>query len=464
MSAIITDPFKKQVLDNVVNEVKNLTARYYVGIGKNDQWNSTETVPTPTDTPKTIRATQSALQSVKAVAGASFVIPRYNWSSGSIYNGYDDDISAIPSNTYYVLTEDNEVYICLQQSKSATGSPNPSTVKPSAPIKTKAFKTSDGYTWKFLYSLSASRASAFLSANFVPVEKVDSAGQAGLDLSGIEQGQVADSADEGRILNIVVTNGGTGFTSNPTVTITGNSGAIGDSAQATAEISNGAVTKIDMLNESAGSGRNFINATVTISGGGGSGALARAVIGPPKGIGKDPRDELKSTSLMFNSKPSGAEDGKFLVGTNQDFRQVTLIRNPRTDSDDGNILTANAAKALKYLIADSAFATQLSTDELITNSLTPPANAYVNEVVNFGAATGGGMKVFYHQTDSTGFTPFSVGNTLTDEGSTTGTIAVVADSNELYLNNTGEVLYIENRAPVIRASEQTEDIKVVISL
>ena len=62
MSAIITDPFKKQVLDNVVNEVKNLTARYYVGIGKNDQWNSTETVPTPTDTPKTIRATQSSLQ------------------------------------------------------------------------------------------------------------------------------------------------------------------------------------------------------------------------------------------------------------------------------------------------------------------------------------------------------------------------------------------------------------------
>ena len=461
MSAIITDPFKKQVLDNVVNEVKNLTARYYVGIGKNDQWNSTETVPTPTDTPKTIRSAQSSLQSVKAVAASSFVIPRYNWSSGSIYNGYDDDISSIPSNTYYVLTEDNEVYICLQQSKSATGSPNPSTVKPSATNKTKAFKTSDGYTWKFLYSLSASRASAFLSANFVPVEKVDSAGQAGLDVSGVEQGQVADSAVEGRILNIVVTNGGTGYTSNPTVTITGNSRALGDSAQATASVSGGAVTKIDMLNESAGSGKNFINATVTISGGGGSGALARAVIGPAKGIGKDPRDELKSTSLMFNSKPSGAEDGDFLVGTNQDFRQVTLIRNPRTDSDDGNILTASTAKALKFLKADSAFANQLSVDELITNSLTPPAKAYVNEVVNHDTS---GAKIYYHQTDSTGFTPFSVGNTLTDEGGQTGTIAVVADSNELYLNNTGEVLYIENRAPVIRASEQTEDIKVVISL
>jgi len=460
MSAIITDPFKKQIMENVVNEVKNLTARYYVGIGKNDQWNSTETVPTPTDTPKTIRSAQSSLQSVKAVAAASFVIPRYNWSSGSIYNGYDDDISSIPSNTYYVLTEDNEVYICLQQSKSSTGSPNPSTVKPTTATKTKAFKTSDGYTWKFLYSLSASRSSAFLSANFVPVEKVDSAGQAGLDVSGVEQGQVADSAIAGRILNIVVTNGGTNYTSQPTVTITGNSGIIGDSAQATAEISGGAVTKIDMLNESAGSGKNFINATVTISGGGGSGALARAVIGPSKGIGKDPRDELKSTSLMFNSKPSGDEDGDFLVGTNQDFRQVTLIRNPHTNVEE-NILTASTAKALKFLIADSAFANQLSVDELITNSLTPPAKAYVNEVKNHDTT---GAKIYYHQTDSTGFTPFSVGNTLTDEGSTTGTIAVVADSNELYLNNTGEVLYIENRAPVIRASEQTEDIKVVISL
>ena len=305
MAAIITDVLKKQMMQKIFDEATGTAASYYLGIGKSSVWDSAETVPTPTDTPKTIRATQSALQSVKAVAGASFVIPRYNWSSGSIYNGYDDDITAIPSNTYYVLTEDNEVYICLQQSKSSTGSPNPSTVKPTTATKTKAFKTSDGYTWKFLYSLSASRTSAFLSANFVPVEKVDSAGQAGLDVSGVEQGQVADSAIAGRILNIVVTNGGTNYTSQPTITITGNSGIIGDSAQATAEISGGAVTKIDMLNESAGSGRNFINATVTISGGGGSGATARAVIGPPKGIGKDPRDELKSTSLMFNIKPDG---------------------------------------------------------------------------------------------------------------------------------------------------------------
>jgi len=457
MSAIITDPFKKQFMQKIFDEVSNLTARYYVGIGKNDQWNSTETVPTPTDSPKTIRDAQNALQSVKAVAATSFVIPRHNWSSGNEYDGYDDDLTTIPTNTYYVLTEDNHVYICLQQSKSATGTANVSTVKPTG-TSPKPFKTSDGYTWRFLYGLSASDTSSFLSANFIPVKLVTTASDAFETIQKAAQ----DSADAGRIANIIVTNQGTGYTGTPTVTITGNSGAIGDSAQATAFVSSGKVVKIDMLDESAGSGRNFVNATVTISGGGGSGATARAVLGPPNGIGADPRDELKATSLMFNSKPDGTENGDFLAGNDQDFRQVMLIRNPRTDSDDGTILTATTNKALRYLKADSAFANQLSIDELITNSLTPPAKAYVNEVVNYGNVSN--MKIYYHQTDSTGFTPFSVGDTLTDEGAQTGTIVVVADSNEQYINTSGEVLYIENRAPVVRTSTQVEDIKVVVTL
>ena len=457
MSAIITDPFKKQFMQKILDEVTSLDARYYIGIGKNDEWNATETVPTPTDSPKTIREAQNALQSVKAVAATSFVIPRHNWSSGSEYSGYDDKYTTIPSNTYYVLTDDNHVYICLQQSKSATGSVNKSTVKPTG-TSPKPFKTSDGYTWRFLYGLSGTDTSSFLSANFIPVKKVITASNP----FETQQKTAQDSADAGRILNIVVENQGSGYTGTPTVTITGNSGAIGDSAQATAFVSSNKIVKIDMLNESAGSGKNFVNATVTISGGGGSGATARAVLGPPNGIGADPRDDLKSTSLMFNSKPDGTENGDFLAGTGQDFRQVLLIRNPKTDSANGNTLEATTAKALKYFLVDSAFATQLQPDELITSDASPIGKAYVNEAVNFGDANN--MKVYYHQTDSTGYTPLSVGDLMTDEGGQTGTIEVVADSNEQYINTSGEVLYIENRAPVTRNSTQTEDIKVVVTL
>lgn len=444
-------------MQNIFDEVENLTGRYYVGIGKNDQWNATETVPTPTDTPRTIREAQAALQSVKAVAGVSYVIPRYNWTSGSTYSSYDDDITAIPSNSYYVLTEDNQVYICLQQSKDANGNANVSTVQPTGTSK-NAFKTSDGYTWKFLYALSAARSSAFLSANFVPVEKIlDSAGGPSLTAIEIQQATVQDSAVAGRILNVVVTNPGTGYTSAPTVTITGNTREIGDSAQAVATVANGSIAKIEMLNESAGSGKNYINATVTLTGGGGSGGVARAVMGPQNGIGADPRDELKATSLMFNAKPNGIEGGDFLAGTGVDFRQVLLIKNPKTDSASGTTLSATTGKALKFLKTDLAFAGNLAVDELITSNTVPAAKAYVNQVSD--------SDVFYHQTDSTGYTPFGIGDTLTDEQGNTGTINHISaiDSAGL-INTSGDVLYIENRAPVIRDASQTEDIKVVVTL
>tara|TARA_Y100000385_G_scaffold291913_1_gene373926 strand:+ start:5679 stop:7040 length:1362 start_codon:yes stop_codon:yes gene_type:complete len=453
MSAIITDPFKKQFMQNIFDEVTNLTGRYYIGIGKNDQWNATETVPTPTDTPRTIREAQNALQSVKAVAGASFVIPRKNWSSGSVYDAFDDNVAAIPTNSYYVLTEDNQVYICLQQSKNANGAANVSTVKPTGTSQ-NAFKTSDGYTWKFLYALSAANASAFLSANFVPVEKIlDSAGGTGLTAIEIQQATVQDSAVAGRILNVAVSNGGTGYTSAPTITLTGNARAIGDSAQATATVSGGSVVKIEMLNESSGSGKNFTNASVTITGGGGSGAVARAVLGAPNGIGADPRDELKATSLMFNAKPSGIEGGDFLAGTNVDFRQVMLIKNLK-DSAAGT-LTATTGKALRFLKTDITFAGNLAVDELIFNNTVPPAKAYVNQVSD--------SDVYFHQTDSTGYTPFGIGDTLTDEQGNTGTINAAPAVEDL-INTSGDILYIENRAPVIRDASQTEDIKVVVTL
>ena len=111
MAAIITDVLKKQMMQKVFDEATNATAQYYVGIGKSTQWDSSETVPTPIDTPKTIRDARSAIQSMKKVEGTSFVIPRHNWSSGTTYSAYDDNLTGIPSNTYYVITDENQVYI-----------------------------------------------------------------------------------------------------------------------------------------------------------------------------------------------------------------------------------------------------------------------------------------------------------------------------------------------------------------
>jgi len=78
-------------------------------------------------------------------------------------------------------------------------------------------------------------------------------------------------ATSGIVSKIAVTNGGTGYTSTPLVTITG----IGKGATARASISGGAVTSITIL--TVGSG--YATApTVTISGGSGTGATASATI------------------------------------------------------------------------------------------------------------------------------------------------------------------------------------------
>ena len=462
MSAIITDPFKKQLTQTGFDESRLDSARYYIGIGKSEPYDSAETVPTPTDTPRTIRNIRAGLQSIKAAADLSYVIPRYNWSSGAFYNAYDDNLTAIPAtNSYYVLTDENQVYICLQQGKNAAGVAVTSTVKPTG-TTTKPFSTGDGYVWKFLYALSATRASNFLSANFVPVEKVLDSSELGRALNVTEQTQdaVQTAAVPGQVIGVAVTNGGTGYTSTPTVTIDGD----GVRAAATATVSGGAVVKIelDSSTDSAitmGQGYNF--ASVSITSGGGSNATARAILGPPDGIGADARDELKSTSLMFNTKPNGIEDSNFIVG--QDFRQVVLIRNPIHSSDsaaDGPPVTTSSGKVLNFLKLQATAASGF-LDATITGG-TSGAKAFVDEVTE--------DKLYFHQSEETGFKPFQEGEVITGGGQSGTLIAagVDADSDAFTRDDvdktSGEILYIENRAPVTRAANQTEDIKVVITL
>ena len=463
MSAIITDPFKKQLTQTIFDEVKNTTNRYYIGIGRSESWDSSETVPTPTDTPRTIRNARASLQSIKSATDLSYVIPRHNWSSGSTYTPYDDDYASVPTtNAYYVMTEDNQVYICLQQAKNSAGTATTSTIKPTG-TTTKPFKTSDGYVWKFLYSLSAARSSAFLSSNFLPVEKIldsarvnDLTGSSTLSVLEIQQALVQDSAVPGQIIGVSVTEGGSGYTSAPTVTINGD----GVRAAATATISGGAVTKIELdssTDSAMAMGQGYKFASIAISGGAGSGAKARVIIGPDSGMGADCRDELKSTSLMFNSKPNGIEDSNFIVGN--DFRQVMLIRDPKKNTDDSDF-TAGSGKVLRFLKLTAAANTAF-LDATITGG-TSTAQGVVDEVDS--------DRIYFHQNEDTGFKAFQEGEGITG-GGTSGTLVaagVDVDSDAFTKDDvdflSGRVVYIENRAPITRSANQQEDLKVVITL
>ena len=77
----------------------------------------------------------------------------------------------IPAQPFYVYTDEQYVYVCLEQGKNAAGQAVTSTVKPTGTAD--HIMTADGYTWKFLYSIGALRESKFQASNFIPVKLVN---------------------------------------------------------------------------------------------------------------------------------------------------------------------------------------------------------------------------------------------------------------------------------------------------
>ena len=460
MAAIVTNRLKKQLLDTLFDEVNGNTERYYIGVGRSEQWDSSDTVVDPTNSLRTERNLRLAMQSVKKVADVSYVVTRYNWSSGTTYNSWDDDLSGVPSNAYYVLTEDNQVYLCLQTGKTAAGVAVASTVKPTG-SKTRPFKTSDGYVWKFMYGVSGANSSKFASANFTPVQFItDSSGDPALNSIDAQQATVQEAASKGQIINVQVTDGGTGYTSAPTIAFRGN----GTGAAATAFVSGGSVVKIEM-DSSADSGmtmgHGYDFADIVLTGGGGSGCTTRPILGPDSGLGYNAINDLKSSSLMFNIKPEGAEGDDWIVN-DQDYRQVTLIKNPKQNNTGDSDLTATTGRVLRYLqVTSNADAATFTRDVTITGS-NSGAKALIDDIDS--------DRIYAHQSEATGFASFNEGEPVTGGGSTATLLASGsdADSDAFYDDDvnrfSGDILYVENRAAVARTADQTEDIKVIITL
>ena len=199
----------------------------------------------------------------------------------------------------------------------------------------------------------------------------------------------------------------------------------------------------------SGHGSGYTNPSITFNGGGATlNAQARAVLGPDSGIGRDPREDLKSASVMFHAELKGT-DSDFIV--NQDFRQVGLIRDiKKNDNTIFTETTGNALKAMKL----SSIITTFTADKIIEGATTL-ARAYIDEVDS--------NILYYHQTDETGFVAFQTGELIEEtNGGGEGTIGDSAAILPEVLPSTGEVLFIDNRSPVDRSTAQNEDIKVII--
>lgn len=463
MSAIILDPIKDIFTQKIFDEnegtrIGDSDNYYYIAIGRSQQWspsNNTDITVNPSDTEREQRLFRYNMQSVKAVEAFSYVVPLYDWSSGTVYQAYNDNQVGQPNQSYYIRTSTNHVYVCLRQGITSAGAAK---VSVNAPTHTTTAlpQEDDGYVWKYLYTILTADANSFLTANFMPVKYVDSAA---LTDPNYTQKTIQDAAIAGQILGYRVINGGTGYSNASTVTITGD----GTGAAAHVVASSGVIQKV-VVGDSAdvgkeaekpfldalGSGYNY--ASVSISGGNGN-AKVVPIFGPKAGIGADARVDLRSSSIMFNIKPEGTVEGTWLV--DNEYRQIGLLRNP-LDSATGTKFTETQALALKKIEFESPISELTWANDIQVYGTDSDAIGWIDYFDD--SAT-----IWYHQDEDTGFEQFSVSEVCTIEGKA-GTHTIKSKTDRGIDIFSGDLLFVNNFDPVTRDVDQTEDIKLVVKL
>ena len=151
----------------------------YVAIGKSDVWSNSTSVTvdgtpaTPNDHLDDIGELRYQMTGMKKVTASdlSNVVPRYTWTSGSSYHAWKSNDASIFDKAFYIVTSEFKVYKCI---KAGGGTSN---IQPTQTL-TDPQAESDGYTWKYMYSIGVSDATKFLTNAYMPVKSISLSAEA----------------------------------------------------------------------------------------------------------------------------------------------------------------------------------------------------------------------------------------------------------------------------------------------
>jgi len=181
--------FKQQFRGNLIQDFKssfNVLSgdTWFVGIGKLTEWvsatgsNADATPPRSDDTVKSETDFWRQAYAFKRVIAddVCLVIPKYDWERGQIYDNYRDDADLFNDDSpaqFFVLVDDERVYKCIDNNYGAS-----STIAPTH-TDYQIRLLSDGYRWKYLYSIPDSKRKFVTTSSsgilgYIPVEHLTS--------------------------------------------------------------------------------------------------------------------------------------------------------------------------------------------------------------------------------------------------------------------------------------------------
>ena len=252
-----------------------LSTNAYLFIGRATAWTgsfsdtsipdpSTATNPSSDTTANTSYSHWKDMIAAKKVSSSdiSHVVTRHNWTSGRVYQMFKDTethSNLIASRTgqtvsnsggtatesatmypMYVMNTNFGVYKCLYNAEVEIGGsnyPKPSTVEPTHTTTTAGAPAaeSDGYIWKYMYTVSASAALKFVTSSYIPVKQIRDAnafgntgtagglGSSGVKNDGSAQATIEFNTVDGALDIFVINTDGSGYTfeNNKTITTSG---------------------------------------------------------------------------------------------------------------------------------------------------------------------------------------------------------------------------------------------------
>ena len=484
MPAIITNKFRIHNQEQFVESFTESSANvYYLGIGRPQAFatstrgdsrtdnEGSDTAPlTPVDSIGEEFYTFDDMLAAKKVTSSdvSICIPRRNWTTGTVYDYYRHDYgnrvtgstttqaansgaTNLYDATFYVMSSTFNVYKCLDNNGDAA-----STVEPTG-TSSSILTTGDGYKWKYMYTLSATQQANFLSTDFMAVAT---------------NSTVSSAAVDGAVNIVKIKTAGSGGTNgtHTGVAIRGD----GSSGVASVTVAGGAVTAVTVTTPGTGYTFAYIrNADIVSAGATGlSGSELDVIIEPKGGHGFNAIKELGGFFVMMNTNFEAAEAGNSGdFTTANDFRRVALMRDIESGGSAASATTLRGTKAV--------LVTSPSGDFTVDEEINQATTGAVGKVVEWDSSNN---ILYYIQTrfndegvDSNGnLTAFSGANTITGQSSsvtaTPSTSTTTVDS-VLFTSgynageidaDTGDIMYIENRSPITRAADQTENVKLII--
>ena len=511
MPAIITDQFRilnAETFAKSVTGIGTTSNFYYTFLGhpnpRNDNIeeygasNWPNNVPDPRDSFEQENRYSDSILFLKKIGASDFarVVPRINWSSGITYDMYRDDYDitnpavqtsakTLYESRFYILTSEFKVYICINNGTSPSNpSGKPSQIEPVHTSTVPPVAGTDGYIWKYLYTISPADIVKFTTEKFMPLPS---------NWGDANTAAIKDAAVRGRIETVLIKERGSNYTDG-TITLPIEGDGSGGTVSVTV-VNN----QVDTVVVSA-NGKDYTRGVINPSFASGSGAVFDVIIPPKGGHGADIYRELGSHRVMIHSKYDSADD--FISDNN--FSRIGIIRNPTQFGSLTSILNKDTATTLGAL----KLKPDPSSSGVTTSQTTYPVNAEIRQNVGTGSSVAVGYVASWSKETGVlryyqpvGLSTLSVNNfrnfdfgtgiagtsavTCTDalfEGSSLipdpnfngesmdvgnriislGQNFQAGKANPEVEKYSGDIIYIDNRAPINRSASQKEEVKIVV--